>query len=177
MIGTEDLSASAGMDISESFRAEDLSKADFFDFVTGPDMGIGIGVGVGVGVGVEALGVSLHQQQHHHHPNHQPHSHNNNNSTHIQVVHQPVSSQSQQQQGLCSGTGSRIHDAGGGGTVGGGGGVVVPVGSRNGSTNGGDPTLQGYEVRINEYFLVFVLSFKASPFLKFNNFILTYYLP
>jgi len=98
MIGTEDMSAAAGMDISESFRAEDLSKADFFDFVTGPDMGIGIGVGVGVGV--EALGVSLHQQQQHH-QNHQqsPHSHNNN---HIQVVHQPITSQSQQQS-LCGG--------------------------------------------------------------------------
>jgi len=39
-----------------------------------------------------------------------------------------------------------IHDGGGGG-AGGGGGVVVPVGNRNGTTNGGDPTLQGYEVR------------------------------
>ncbi|XP_036674608.3 zinc finger protein 853 [Drosophila suzukii] len=143
MIGTEDMSAAAGMDISESFRAEDLSKADFFDFVTGPDMGIGIGVGVGVGV--EALGVSLHQQQQHH-QNHQqsPHSHNNN---HIQVVHQPITSQSQQQS-LCGGgartNSSMIHDGGGGG-AGGGGGVVVPVGNRNGTTNGGDPTLQGYE--------------------------------
>ncbi|XP_037732565.1 zinc finger protein 853 [Drosophila subpulchrella] len=140
MIGTEDMSAAAGMDISESFRAEDLSKADFFDFVTGPDMGIGIGVGVGV----EALGVSLHQQQQHH-QNHQqsPHSHNNN---HIQVVHQPITSQSQQQS-LCGGArtnSSMIHDGGGGG-AGGGGGVVVPVGNRNGTTNGGDPTLQGYE--------------------------------
>ncbi|KAH8278681.1 hypothetical protein KR018_006861 [Drosophila ironensis] len=149
MIGTEDISASAGMDISESFRAEDLSKADFFDFVTGPDMGIGIGVGVGVGVGVEALGVSLHQQQQHHH-HHQPHSHSNNNNSHVQVVHQPITSQSQS---LCGGGGARtnssmIHDGGGGGatgTGGGGGGVVVPVGSRNGSSNGGDPTLQGYE--------------------------------
>jgi len=39
-----------------------------------------------------------------------------------------------------------IHDGGGGG-AGGGGGVVVPVGNRNGTSNGGDPTLQGYEVR------------------------------
>ncbi|KAH8382390.1 hypothetical protein KR009_003309 [Drosophila setifemur] len=154
MIGTEDISASAGMDISESFRAEDLSKADFFDFVTGPDMGIGIGVGVGVGVGVEALGVSLHQQQqqqHHHQQTHQPHSHSshnsNNNNSHVQVVHQPVTSQ-------CGGgartQSSMIHDGGGGGGGAGGGvpggaGVVVPVGSRNGSSNGGDPTLQGYE--------------------------------
>ncbi|XP_017015593.2 zinc finger protein 853 [Drosophila takahashii] len=143
MIGTEDMSAAAGMDISESFRAEDLSKADFFDFVTGPDMGIGIGVGVGV----EALGVSLHQQQQHHQTHQQPpHSHNNNNS-HVQVVHQPITSQSQQQS-LCGGArtnSSMIHDGGGGGAGSGGGGVVVPVGNRNGTTNGGDPTLQGYE--------------------------------
>ncbi|EDW43332.1 GM23566 [Drosophila sechellia] len=152
MIGTEDMSAAAGMDISESFRAEDLSKADFFDFVTGPDMGIGIGVGVGVGV--ESLGVSLHQQQQQHHQNHQqpPHSHNghnnnNNNNNHVQVVHQPITSQSQQQS-LCGGartnSNNMIHDGGGGG-AGGGGGVVVPVGNRNGTSNGGDPTLQGYE--------------------------------
>ncbi|XP_017129189.1 Krueppel-like factor luna [Drosophila elegans] len=147
MIGTEDMSAAAGMDISESFRAEDLSKADFFDFVTGPDMGIGIGVGVGV----EALGVSLHQQQQHH-QNHQQSSHSHNShsshsgSSHVvQVVHQPITSQSQQQS-LCGGArtnSSMIHDGGGGGA--GGGGVVVPVGNRNGSSSGGDPTLQGYE--------------------------------
>uniref|UniRef100_A0A6P4FGZ7 C2H2-type domain-containing protein n=1 Tax=Drosophila rhopaloa TaxID=1041015 RepID=A0A6P4FGZ7_DRORH len=151
MIGTEDMSAAAGMDISESFRAEDLSKADFFDFVTGPDMGIGIGVGVGVGVGVEALGVSLHQQQHHQNHQQPSHSHNSHSShsgnSHVQVVHQPITSQSQQQS-LCGGGGARtnssmIHDGGGGGA--GGGGVVVPVGNRNGSSNGGDPTLQGYE--------------------------------
>lgn len=28
------------MDISETFRPEDLSKTDFFDFVTAPDLGI-----------------------------------------------------------------------------------------------------------------------------------------
>lgn len=28
------------MDITESFRPEDLSKTDFFDFVTAPDLGI-----------------------------------------------------------------------------------------------------------------------------------------
>lgn len=30
------------MDITETFRPEDLSKTDFFDFVTAPDLGIGI---------------------------------------------------------------------------------------------------------------------------------------
>lgn len=30
------------MDISETFRPEDLSKTDFFDFVTAPDMGINV---------------------------------------------------------------------------------------------------------------------------------------
>ena len=30
------------MDISESFRPEDLSKTDFFDFVTAPDMGVNV---------------------------------------------------------------------------------------------------------------------------------------
>lgn len=59
MIGTDEMSSS-GMDISESFRAEDLSKTDFFDFVTAPDMGIGIGVGV-----------SLHTHHHHHHHHHE----------------------------------------------------------------------------------------------------------
>ncbi|KAH8247273.1 hypothetical protein KR038_001227 [Drosophila bunnanda] len=158
MIGTEDMSGSTGMDISESFRAEDLSKADFFDFVTGPDMSIGLGVGVGVGV--EALGVTLHQQQqqHQHHQSHQshqnhqqaPHSHNSHNSNHVQVVHQSGNPQSQQQS-LCGGGGARttssmIHDGGGGAGAGAnGGGVVVPVGNRNGSSNNGDPTLQGYE--------------------------------
>lgn len=29
-------SSAASMDISESFRAEDLSKTDFFDFVSAP---------------------------------------------------------------------------------------------------------------------------------------------
>ena len=43
MIGTDDMS-STSMDISETFRPEDLSKTDFFDFVTAPDIGIG-GIG------------------------------------------------------------------------------------------------------------------------------------
>ncbi|XP_037950888.1 transcription factor Sp1-like [Teleopsis dalmanni] len=54
MIGTDEMS-STGMDITESFRPEDLSKTDFFDFVTAPDMDIGIGVGV-----------SLHPHNHSH---------------------------------------------------------------------------------------------------------------
>lgn len=36
------MSSSTSMDISETFRPEDLSKTDFFDFVTAPDMGIGV---------------------------------------------------------------------------------------------------------------------------------------
>lgn len=39
MIGPDEMS-SASMDIPESFRPEDLSKTDFFDFVTAPDLGI-----------------------------------------------------------------------------------------------------------------------------------------
>lgn len=34
--------SSTSMDISETFRPEDLSKTDFFDFVTAPDLGIAI---------------------------------------------------------------------------------------------------------------------------------------
>lgn len=34
--------SSTSMDISETFRPEDLSKTDFFDFVTAPEMGIGV---------------------------------------------------------------------------------------------------------------------------------------
>ncbi|XP_055857007.1 ichor [Episyrphus balteatus] len=45
MIGSDEMSSTTSMDISETFRPEDLSKTDFFDFVTAPDMGIGIGVG------------------------------------------------------------------------------------------------------------------------------------
>ncbi|XP_034113298.1 myb-like protein AA [Drosophila albomicans] len=136
MIGTEEMSTSTGMDISESFRAEDLSKTDFFDFVTAPDMGIGIGVGVGVGVDVAAC-VDLQQQQHHQ-PQHtqQPqHSHNHSQG------HQPNTSQTPQQQR--NNNNNMTHDV----TDGSGGGAgIVAVSNRNGSTsNGGDPTLQGYE--------------------------------
>lgn len=136
MIGTEDMSTSTGMDISESFRTEDLSKTDFFDFVTAPDMGIGIGVGVDVGVGVSL------QQQHHQ----QQHTQQHNSHNHSQG-HQPTTSQTPQQ-AICGGgartTSSMTHDGGEG--AGGG----IPVSNRNGSTsNGGDPTLQGYEVSLN----------------------------
>lgn len=41
MIGPDEMS-SASMDIPESFRPEDLSKTDFFDFVTAPDLGINV---------------------------------------------------------------------------------------------------------------------------------------
>lgn len=34
--------SSTSMDIAETFRPEDLSKTDFFDFVTAPDLGITI---------------------------------------------------------------------------------------------------------------------------------------
>lgn len=33
---TDEMTSSATMDISESFRPEDLSKTDFFDFVSAP---------------------------------------------------------------------------------------------------------------------------------------------
>lgn len=39
MIGFDATSSSNSMDITESFRPEDLSKTDFFDFVTAPDLG------------------------------------------------------------------------------------------------------------------------------------------
>lgn len=35
-------SSATSMDIGETFRPEDISKTDFFDFVTPPDMG-GVG--------------------------------------------------------------------------------------------------------------------------------------
>lgn len=41
MIGF-DVTSSNSMDITESFRPEDLSKTDFFDFVTAPDLGIAL---------------------------------------------------------------------------------------------------------------------------------------
>lgn len=43
MIGSDEM-PSTSMDITESFRPEDLSKTDFFDFVTAPDLGIGVNV-------------------------------------------------------------------------------------------------------------------------------------
>lgn len=43
------------MDITESFRPEDISKTDFFDFVTTPDIGINDRVsGDTNGVGLDA---------------------------------------------------------------------------------------------------------------------------
>ncbi|XP_055377817.1 probable cyclin-dependent serine/threonine-protein kinase DDB_G0292550 [Condylostylus longicornis] len=45
MIGSDEILVSSNnMDLSETFRPEDLSKTDFFDFVTAPDIGINIGV-------------------------------------------------------------------------------------------------------------------------------------
>lgn len=41
MIKSDEMS-STSMDITETFRPEDLSKTDFFDFVTAPDLGIGV---------------------------------------------------------------------------------------------------------------------------------------
>lgn len=34
--GSDEMTSATSMDISESFRPEDLSKTDFFDFVTAP---------------------------------------------------------------------------------------------------------------------------------------------
>lgn len=161
MIGTEDMSASAGMDISESFRAEDLSKTDFFDFVTAPDMGIGIGVGVGVGVDVGVgVGVSLQQQQQqqqHHQHQHTQHTHTHTHTQHTHSHnHQSTTTSQTPQQAVCgagarssSNSASMTHGAGGGtvdsATVTSGG--IVPVSNRNDTSNSnGDPTLQGYEV-------------------------------
>lgn len=36
------MSSSTSMDISETFRPEDITKADFFDFVSAPELGINI---------------------------------------------------------------------------------------------------------------------------------------
>ncbi|KAM7359769.1 uncharacterized protein ACRADG_001318 isoform 1-T3 [Cochliomyia hominivorax] len=170
MIGTDEMS-STGMDISESFRPEDISKTDFFDFVTAPDMGIGLGVNVN-------LHHSHHnnhhqqqqqqQQQHHqhHHPQHhtqqqpqppltmtQQHHHNNNTHPHHGSQHQ--------QQHNSSNSRSMTHDGGGGGGgngVGnGGGGSGGSIGTSGDSHNDAsglsdgssasttDPTLHGYE--------------------------------
>lgn len=44
------------MDITESFRPEDISKTDFFDFVTTPDS---IGIGINDRVTGDTNGVGL----------------------------------------------------------------------------------------------------------------------
>ncbi|XP_037811575.1 hybrid signal transduction histidine kinase A [Lucilia sericata] len=170
MIGTDEMS-STGMDISESFRPEDISKTDFFDFVTAPDMGIGLGVNVN-------LHHSHHnhqqqqQQQHHHHHHHTPqqqqtqhqqqpqpplsmtqqqqqqHHHSNNTHPHHASQHQ------HQQQHTSSTERTMTHDGGGGG----GNGGNVSIGTRGGDSHNDasglsdgssasttDPTLHGYE--------------------------------
>ncbi|XP_067633776.1 GATA zinc finger domain-containing protein 16 [Eurosta solidaginis] len=159
MIGTDEMS-STGMDISESFRAEELTKTDFFDFVTSPDMGIGIGVGADVDdIGMAAgslhsgrANVGSHQQhQQQQHSHHQPNNHQ----------HQQTQQQHQQQQQRphnSSLMGSMTHDGGGGGngnsnSGGGSGRVGTPANSSscidssdcNSNGNNGDPTLQSYE--------------------------------
>lgn len=48
--------SSGSMDITESFRPEDISKTDFFDFVTTPDS---IGIGINDRVTGDANGVGL----------------------------------------------------------------------------------------------------------------------
>ncbi|XP_049303513.1 homeobox protein 5 [Bactrocera dorsalis] len=168
MIGTDEMS-STGMDISETFRAEELTKTDFFDFVSAPDMGIGIGVGadvVDIGMGVGSLhagsvntGTHQHHQQHQQqqHTHHQQHSHQQQQQ---QQQQQHAHHQQQQQQHSHEQSnnlaGSMPHD-GGGGTSGGsacvGGRVGTPgngsscIDGSDGNSNGNssDPTLQGYE--------------------------------
>uniref|UniRef100_A0A1B0G300 Uncharacterized protein n=1 Tax=Glossina morsitans morsitans TaxID=37546 RepID=A0A1B0G300_GLOMM len=128
MIGTDEMS-STGMDISESFRPEDISKTDFFDFVTAPDMGLGLGVNL--------HHHHSHQQHHHHHhqqqqqQQQQQHTNQHNQHHHSHHHHHPHhhhGSQQQQQHHPSAGDNSSMtHDSGGGG---GGGGSV-------GSTNNG----------------------------------------
>ncbi|XP_065354531.1 ichor [Calliphora vicina] len=163
MIGTDEMS-STGMDISESFRPEDISKTDFFDFVTAPDMGIGLGVNVN-------LHHSHHSHQHHHHHHHtqhhtqqqqpqpalsmtqqqqQQHHHNNNNNNNTHPHH---GSQHQHQHSTTTDR-TMTHDGGGGG---GGNGGNVSIGTSGDSHNDAsglsdgssasttDPTLHGYE--------------------------------
>lgn len=51
-----DTMSSGSMDITESFRPEDISKTDFFDFVTTPDS---IGIGINDRVTGDTNGVGL----------------------------------------------------------------------------------------------------------------------
>lgn len=48
--------SSGSMDITESFRPEDISKTDFFDFVTTPDS---IGIGINDRLSGDTNGVGL----------------------------------------------------------------------------------------------------------------------
>ncbi|XP_075166826.1 uncharacterized protein LOC142238949 [Haematobia irritans] len=164
MIGTDEMSSSTGMDISESFRPEDISKTDFFDFVTAPDMGIGLGVNVNLHhthhnhhhhnhhtITSPQQQQHQHQSQHHHHhlsPQQQQHLHQHQH--HSQPTHHNPDSS------------PMTHDGGGtGGPSGGGGGGSSSVTSvsANGNDSHGDtsglsdgssasttdPTLHGYE--------------------------------
>lgn len=53
---SSDNMSSGSMDITESFRPEDISKTDFFDFVTTPDS---IGIGINDRVTGDTNGVGL----------------------------------------------------------------------------------------------------------------------
>ncbi|XP_046803869.1 myb-like protein Q [Lucilia cuprina] len=173
MIGTDEMS-STGMDISESFRPEDISKTDFFDFVTAPDMGIGLGVNVNLHHSHHNHQQQQQQQQHHHHHHHtqqqqqtqqqhqqqpqpplsmtqqQQHHHSNNTHPHHASQHQH-----QQQQHTSSTNRTMTHDGGGSG---GGNGGNVSIGTSGGDSHNDasglsdgssasttDPTLHGYE--------------------------------
>lgn len=162
MIGTDEMS-STGMDITESFRPEDISKTDFFDFVTAPDMGIGLGVNVNL----HHSHHNHHQQHHHQHHTHLSHTQQQQQSPHAMTQQQHHhthhgSQQHQHQQQQHSSTTDRTmtHDGGGSGNAGDGNGSTGNASIRtngdshneaSGLSDGSsasttDPTLQGYEV-------------------------------
>ncbi|XP_059218943.1 transcription factor mef2A [Stomoxys calcitrans] len=160
MIGTDEMS-STGMDISESFRPEDISKTDFFDFVTAPDMGIGLGVNVNLHhthhnhhhhnhhtITSPQQQPQPHHQHHHHHQPQQHHHHHHTQQPH----HNPASSPMTHDGGGGGGSGN------GGGPGGGGSGSVTSVSANGGDSHGDtsglsdgssasttDPALHGYE--------------------------------
>lgn len=53
---SNEIMSTGSMDITETFRSDDISKTDFFDFVTAPDS---IGIGINDRVSSDANGVGL----------------------------------------------------------------------------------------------------------------------
>ena len=136
MIGTDEMSASGHMDISESFRPEDLSKTDFFDFVSSP--GMDIGIGMGVSLHTSSTHLNHHQQQHNHQHQHQH-------------QHHPHQQSSQQLNDRTRGSSSSMSHGDDGGTDADGRNSANNHLNSSTSTNGSaaDATLQNYEVRNN----------------------------